>query len=594
MAKTLKDLPIGANVWITEGEKKVLYEVAAFNIHAEESATMVRKEYTEDTISLTSYLYFKPYVDSELDFAMKSFEGRYDVKHRAALIDADIQYKENVGIITETKRKVFALSATEVSGEGTWGTENRQLELYYLQENRIKGHGIWGLRSRKIDYFSEQYVQTVYAYVNENGETKEDNNPVLHLAPSFVIDSSTEVSDIETNGGYEIYFRDSEAIAQPIYPAYISIDPKMKNEFRWSHNSNYGSQQTRAELQIRSDVSDWRELATVYGEETSVEIQPETISGGRYAWRVRGYNEDKIAGPWSKEVWFIAQAAPRNPSVTIEGNSPRPTIKWQVDGQSAFQVEVGDYDSGILYGENKKYKIPIFLPDGIVKARVRVQNTLGLWSEWGEATSIVSNMPPGNIFLTAGTENQMAVLSWDGFQGAVYYVQRDGVPIAKTVDTAYTDQMTVGPHNYTVMGVGENDNYAVSNSVYHETTVRGALIASMNGKEWVKMKCRRGGRPTHRRSITPVVAYHHYAGRTLPVADISPYKTVGDTFSFTVLDKETRKALEMLAGKLVIYKDEQGVVVGVLDRISVDVRRKSDFDFDITQTEWSEEIEYSV
>lgn len=594
MGKTLRELSLGATVWIEEENSLVLYEVAGFNVHADGTATMVRKEQTETWITLPSVTEERSYIDSELDFTMQSFAAKYSARHAIALREVAVQCKEVGGSFTEVQRKVFALSATEVSGLGTWGVENSQLPLYTSNETRIKGNFYpWALRSWRM-YPGNDYLY--YSRVKDTGEVDEWYGYSAALVPAFVINDDISISDEAVDGGYEIYFPDATATATPIAPAFITIDANADNIFQWAHDSSSGSPQLKAELQIRLDDSGWSTLASIAGPETSVKIPSGTISGGRYAWRVRGYNQDGVPGPWSKEVWIIAQGAPSAPIVSIDGNSPRPNIKWLAEGQQAYHLVVGNYDSGVLYGDEKNYKIPFFLPDGTIDVRVRVQNRLGAWSDWGQASATITNVPPGNILLQVGVQKERAVLSWNGAPEAVaYYVLRDSIPIAMTVGSYYEDRLTVGAHTYTILGVDTSDNYTVSNAVAHETVVHGAVIGLLPTPEWIALKCRRGGRPTHNVSVQPIVAFHHYAGRELPVADVSSFRSTTDDFSFTLLGREMLERIAAITGKLVMYKDGDGeIVVGILERLYANIRRKSDVEFTIHRIDWSDGIEYTI
>lgn len=390
---------------------------------------------------------------------------------------------------------------------------------------------------------------------------------------------------------------DSPAIAQVISPNSVYVDGTVDQPFTWEHRTEMGTPQLMAELQYSTDSGGtWAPLATVEDEKQTAIIPANTLPPGTIEWRVRTYNSDNEPSEWSASASVIIRAAPLAPIILPLQKSPRPLVQWQGTDQQAFQIVAGSYDSGHVYGTAKQFKIPAFLPDGRIEIAVRIQNSFGLWSQWGTAETTISNQPPGNVSLVVGLENNAAILSWKELPiKADYYVHRDGVPIAKTARGGYSDHLTVGPHEYTVLAVDETDNYAVSNPVHHETIVRGAVLGLLPEPEWLALKCRRGGRPTHNMSIQPVVAYHHYAGRTLPVADVSPFRTVTDDFSFTVLDGDALDRLDAMTGKLVMYKDGDGrIVVGILERLYVGVRRRSDVEFTIHRTDWSEEIEYTV
>ena len=80
----------------------------------------------------------------------------------------------------------------------------------------------------------------------------------------------------------------------------------------------------------------------------------------------------------------------------------------------------------------------------------------------------------------------------------------------------------------------------------------------------------------------------YYAGKSLPVAHVSPNLEREHTLEFTT-DKQTADRLETLTGEKVIYKDVRGdLIQGVL--ASVDSSRDRATDVKITITETQKEV----
>lgn len=176
-----------------------------------------------------------------------------------------------------------------------------------------------------------------------------------------------------------------------------------------------------------------------------------TLPSGNVLWRVRTYSTDGAVGPWSDVATIIVKAAPLVPNLTIAEISPRPLMRWQAADQQAFQINVmGQYDSGLMFGTQKEYKIPIYLQDGDHALRVRVQNAFGLWSEWTSVPITIANVGAGSVYANADTHNNAVTLNWN-FSGEGqpwFYVYRNGKLIGKTRDNTYTDYLSVGSNAY--------------------------------------------------------------------------------------------------------------------------------------------------
>lgn len=87
---------------------------------------------------------------------------------------------------------------------------------------------------------------------------------------------------------------------------------------------------------------------------------------------------------------FVTVSAPSTPKVIVQA-SPRPLITWQTNEQSAYQIQLDTAVDTTDYGSGKSWRSPVYLDDGLHVARVRVQNSYGVWSEWGSASMFYSS-----------------------------------------------------------------------------------------------------------------------------------------------------------------------------------------------------------
>lgn len=262
---------------------------------------------------------------------------------------------------------------------------------------------------------------------------------------------------------------DVQPSVETIYPKSVYIDGSIINEFRWKYIVSTGSLQYSATLQYSTNNGgSWEQLGSVIGSDTFYNVPADTLPAGTVLWRVQATNSDGDPSEWSTPETIVVRNAPPPPTVTVNGDSPRPTVEWQAADQQAYQIKAGNYDSGELYGTDKSFKIPVYLPDGTIQIQVRIQNSFGLWSDWVSTNVLIKNNSIGTITLQANPKTHNIRLAWETVgivSSTMYYIYRDGELIGKTNNTSFLDQLAYGKHTYQVRGA-IGDYYAMSNEAY--------------------------------------------------------------------------------------------------------------------------------
>lgn len=273
---------------------------------------------------------------------------------------------------------------------------------------------------------------------------------------------------------------DVQPSVETIYPKSVYIDGSIINEFRWKYIVSTGSLQYSATLQYSTNNGDsWEQLGSVIGSDTFYNVPADTLPAGTVLWRVQATNSDEDPSEWSTPETIVVRNAPPPPTVTVNGDSPRPTVEWQAADQQAYQIKAGNYDSGELYGTDKSFKIPVYLPDGTIQIQVRIQNSFGLWSDWVSTNVLIKNNSIGTITLQANPKTHNIRLAWETVgivSSTMYYIYRDGELIGKTNNTSFLDQLAYGKHTYQVRGA-IGDYYAMSNEAYARLLIKTAYIA---------------------------------------------------------------------------------------------------------------------
>lgn len=414
-------------------------------------------------------------------------------------------------------------------------------------------------------------------------------------------------------GEYEYRFSVTDNLGQTAYTAWSSFDTRdtvptatadepsgnlldgdQPISFRWTHINESGSAQTKAELQKSADGSTWTALTTVTGSANEYSAPAGTFASGTWFWRVRTYNLDNAAGEWSDAASFVTVSAPSTPKVIVQA-SPRPLITWQTNEQSAYQIQLDTAVDTTDYGSGKSWRSPVYLDDGLHVARVRVQNSYGLWSEWGSATFTVSHTASGAVVLTVDADHR-AELSWS-YAGSwtEFVVYRDGVAIAKTTDYSYTDDYSVGTVRYQVRACASDGiyNYSLSNEVTVSVMPETVMLSALGSGKWLFLRLSTAQHRTNTIKASRTFSLTHLSGRKFPEAELTEFCDRSISVSYATDDEAEKAALEALMGSPVCLKTPGGkMVIGILDTLSeTESMFYSSYSFAVSQMHYPEEVD---
>lgn len=357
----------------------------------------------------------------------------------------------------------------------------------------------------------------------------------------------------------------------------------------WQHNSPLNTAPTAFEVQVDLETgSGWRPLSgKITSDQSSYTVPADTLPSGNVRWRVRDYNSDGLASQWSEPAAVLIRAAPRIPDITSVTSLPKPVVQWFVSGQQAYQLQVGEWDSGVVFGATRQAQVTEFLPDGPAVVRLRVQNNFGLWSEWATATVTIRNTPGQAITVNDRATKTDLILSWQCDEDyAQYIIYRDGEQIGSATNKEFIDHMANGKASYSVRGVRADSTYTDSAPTVGILRLRMGYIAAAGEWEWLALRCLRGKYPGVETSERADIAYTHYSGRALPVAEYSEHRTRQHALSFTLRERKELMQLRGMVGKHVVYKDLwERVITGMLDELSVASDWAADVSFTITEVD---------
>lgn len=450
-------------------------------------------------------------------------------------------------------------------------TASRKADEYCL-EDQTQTNAVFEWRVSQSGGWDEQDTG------NEVRPANPTDNYVTIPADTFPKTSSIDWRVKVTGSSGQVYFSESyytftaadkNAIASPVTPSGTVEDGSAPIVFRWTVTNPSGSTPTGADLQSWVNNA-WADMAHVSGPATTYTLPANILYAGTKYWRVRAYNSDGVAGPWSAFATFTVVAAPLAPTVSADA-VPFAVIRWQVNGQQAWRATVDGKAYGPYFGTEKNFTLPDYLADGEHTVTVEVQGQYGLWSEPGSYTFTVENQPGDQISLQ-GNFGIDAALSWDPPSPINdYLIYRDGQQIGHTTARTFTDRVVQGVHEWYVINRLPGGYYSRSNTVQGELSTDQIALALLSGGEWLELE--KTASPTRMESYTvsQTVELFHLAGQEYPEAEASPYKTMQGNFAvaWNLAERAQAAAFEALIGKPIIYKAPAGeTLVGVLQAYS--------------------------
>lgn len=362
---------------------------------------------------------------------------------------------------------------------------------------------------------------------------------------------------------------DGTMYASAVHPVSEIVEYNHETEFRWIAACYTGTKPTKTELEWSRDGATWKALAIVAADTYSYIVPADTFPTGTIYWRVRSYNHNDIAGPWSNDVSFISYGAPYPPSVSADA-VPFATIRWQAENQEAYRVAIDGKQYGPYFGSGKSFELRDPLNDGRHQIKVSVQGAYGLWSDPGEIVLDILNVPGDPVNLSGSFERD-AALSWEtNSQAADFLIYRDGMSIGHTSGMAFMDRTVLGGHSWQVINRLPSGNYTASNIVQGMLSTEELAIALLSGGGWLELTKSRNPTRQETYSLSQNVSLTHFAGQEYPEAEASPYKTLQGNFdvSWNRDEPEQAAAFEAMIGKPIIYKAPSGeTLVGILAAI---------------------------
>lgn len=406
----------------------------------------------------------------------------------------------------------------------------------------------------------------------------------------WYVEGSDNAGNTSSTQVYTVTTADTTTYATPVSPINEIVDGSAPITFRWSSSNSYGKAPSSSELQYSADTITWLALGTVTGSGLTYTAPANFLPSGAVYWRVRAFNQDDVAGPWSEAASLRNVAAPPAPSVITDA-APFTTISWAASEQQAYRITVDGELVGTFFGTDHAYTLEDYLEDGVHSVAVAVQNVYGLWSADGSTSFQVTNQPGAAITLS-GAFGLDADLSWTGGSGETYLIYRDGKRIAETSAESFTDRLVLGGHSWTVVEKLADGNYTKSNEISGELRTDDSQIAAITGGAWLSLRLSEFSNGEQSFSSSRAFTLRHVAGARYPILELAPFRDRQGSYNASFTDPAAVAAFEALLGRVVILKSRRGnVVIGLLAQLD---KRETDFytafTFAIQQIEWEDYV----
>lgn len=391
--------------------------------------------------------------------------------------------------------------------------------------------------------------------------------------------------------------KDSISTCESVSPNGVVVEDLDGVTYIWKHIIATGTPQSGFELNVSTDQgSTWAKLTEGSGSSSSIKVAHNATPSGAILWRVRTKNSEGIFGSWSAPVGAVIRPAPDAPIIVSASNHPRPLIKWQSTNQQAYRVRIGNYDSGIIYGTEKEYIYPEYLPDGIIDIGVSILNDTGMESAESKAQVEIKNIPIGEITLSTRSRHDCAMLFWNKIESATkYYVLRDGTPINVTDSSGFSDYLCCGKHIYQIRAINEEGYYSISNAAHEISLPVIALLSEVGNIDWIVLRNTEKPHSTEN-EFERKTSFMHYYTHEKPTPYSSENTNRSMSCQYVTRDATLHAKVEKLSGKLVIYKTFRGErIIGTMGKVSTKTsfNNKCVFTFSITEAEYAEEISYA-
>lgn len=455
-----------------------------------------------------------------------------------------------------------------------------------LTQYKISGGTFYYKKSTDSSYSSRTFTGstvTIPANVLQSGYTY---NVYITARASNGSTANTSTVSISTVDG--------TAIVSAVSPNNVVLNGSIT--FKWNYSNTTGELQYAFDLQTSADGSSWTTIINHRVTSSTTATYTQSSVGKTY-WRVRGYNQNNVAGSWSSALSYVNNVPPQPPTILEIIPGGRIQVRWSASNQTAYRVQVVNNetgniiaDSGDIYGTNTLYLVNDYLTNGFYQIRVRIQNVYGRASAWATMDYQQTGQLPA--FLYYAEQNTGGGMRVEILSGTYtkFYLVRNGILVAKFTDDEYVDLFANGRTHYKLIAVNSEDKFAQVEFTLNIKTETAKLL-SKDGS-FMSVAERWDGMNVASQTEDTRYSAYEYLGDSVPRHIFSKMRTKRITRAF--YDPERISAT--LLGQTLFYADEYGNAdwVVVVSRGRSDEWIGDETTIEMELTAGDEEITYDI
>lgn len=186
----------------------------------------------------------------------------------------------------------------------------------------------------------------------------------------------------------------AKPIATPIYPVGVGIINTVDNTFLWNYTDEpIEVGQASYELTIKN-ANGGDPIVYTGDSEQYVTVDANTLENGVWSWAVQVTNNDGETST-SKEVSFVSVGPSKRSVIHSVTQDAKPVITWSGVDVVAYEIEMYDSNSELIYKEELSYLLPYITVDGKYKStvgnfikndsykiKIRTLNSYGYYTDW--------------------------------------------------------------------------------------------------------------------------------------------------------------------------------------------------------------------
>lgn len=390
------------------------------------------------------------------------------------------------------------------------------------------------------------------------------------------------------------------------YPVDIYISENKNINFSWTHNSLWGGEQTKFQLEWKEKSGSSWNIITQNTSINNYTMSAGIIPAGIIEWRLKTADQSGTYGEYSTANFTII-GKPETPIIYDVKNDALTEIFWNSEDQDVAEIQILKnneiiYEEKNIIGAARSIKPDVFLDNGNYIARVRIMSIYNEYSNWGNYSFIISADKPEkpNILVSNYQNKGILVQVESEAEKLILYRIENEVEIPIFIfdeNKQYIDYAVNTDIEYQYFVRAYERGFLDSDKKIQCIHFDGILISSIvNLAENVNINLSLEEYINLSKNVQLKSTLINYVGRKYPVRETSEY--INNIFSVTgYISREEYKRLENIfyQNNIILLRTKFGEKI-FCDFSNMDIKNEFfdcgyEISFSVTQIEYNEEVE---